>query len=123
MFNPDRPVAHHAAGADPLPVGDLGERRVEAVDVVRRGARVAAEQLSAIFTNSAELHVVVVLLHVTRVSVVLLTIGAVFSGFPLDALLFLQSQESLCFMTFNHSVSTVIMSSTVSKYFNWCLMI
>lgn len=65
-------LTHRAAGADPLSVGDLGERRVEAVDVVRRGARVAAEQLSSVFTHSAELHVVVVLLHLSSVAVVLL---------------------------------------------------
>lgn len=33
------------------------------------------------------------------------------------------NRRGLCFLTFNHNVSTVIMSSTVSNYFNWCLII
>jgi len=59
---------HLAAGADPLSVGDLGERRVEAVDVVGRRAGVTTQKLSSIFTNSAELHVVIVLLHLSYLS-------------------------------------------------------
>lgn len=83
------PGAHRAAGADPLPVGDLGERRVQAVDVVGRGARVAAEQLPSVFAHPAELHVVVVLLHLSGVDVVLFAVRAFLPGLPLDALLLL----------------------------------
>lgn len=57
-----REKPHRAAGADPLPVGDLGQRRVQAVDVVGGGAGVAAQQLPAVFAHATELHVVVVVL-------------------------------------------------------------
>lgn len=87
------PTAHRAAGADPLSVGDLGERRVQAVDVVGRGARVAAQQLPAVFAHPAELHVVVVLLHLSGVAVVLLGVRALLPGLPLDALLLLGEKK------------------------------
>lgn len=85
--------AHLAAGADPLSVGNLGERRVQAVDVVGGGAGVTAEQLSAVLTHSAELNVVVVfLLHAIISSVVIIlpfSLGQIISSLPLDPLLLL----------------------------------
>lgn len=81
---------HRAAGADPLSVGDLWEWRVEAVDVVGRGAGVATEELSSVFTHPAELHVMVVLLHLSSLAVVLLTFWALLPGLPLDALFLLE---------------------------------
>lgn len=59
------------------------------MDVVGRGTRVAAQQLAAVLAHAAELHVVVVLLHLTGIAVVLLGLGALLSGLPLDALLLL----------------------------------
>lgn len=88
-------AAHRAAGADPLSVGDLWERRVQAVDVVGRRTRVAAQQLSSVFAHPAELHVVVVLLHLSGIAVVLLTLRALLPGLPLDALLLLESKGKI----------------------------
>lgn len=87
-------MAHRAAGADPLSVGDLWERRVQAVDVIGRGARVAAQQLSSVFAHPAELHVVVVLLHLSGVPVVLLAVRGLLSGLPLNALLLLRRRKN-----------------------------
>lgn len=61
------------------------------MDVVGRGTRVAAQQLAAIFAHPAELHVVVVLLHLSSIAVVLLTVRALLPGLPLDALFLLES--------------------------------
>ena len=77
--------AHHAARTQPLPVGYLGEGRVEAVDVVGGWAGVAAQQLSSVFTHSAKLHVVILLLARRLLLLLLLVLGL-----PLDALLFLR---------------------------------
>ena len=50
------------ARAVPDSVGHDLERRVDAVDVVGRGAAVAAQQFPTVFTHSAKFHVVVLLL-------------------------------------------------------------
>jgi len=87
---------HRAAGADPLPVGDLGQRGVQAVDVVRGGARVAAQQLAAVLAHAAELHVVVVLLLLLLLRLAQLLLPLRRRGLPrlpLDALLLLQEEE------------------------------
>lgn len=76
--------AHHAARAQPLPVGYLGQRRVQAVDVVGGRAGVAAQQLPSVFTHSAELHVVVLLLAHCLLFLLVLVFGL-----PLDTLLLL----------------------------------
>lgn len=88
--------AHLAAGADPFSIGDLGERRVEAVDVVGGGAGVTAKQLSPVLTHTAELNVVVVfLLHPFIPPVVIVLtfgLGQIIPGFPLDSLLLLVAE-------------------------------
>lgn len=77
--------AHHAARTQPLPVGYLGERRVEAVDVVGRRAGVTTQQLSSIFTHSAKLHVVILFLAYCLFLFLLLIFGL-----PLDPLFLLR---------------------------------
>lgn len=78
-------AAHHAARTQPLPVGNLGQRRVQAVDVVGGRAGVAAQQLPSVFTHPAELHVVVLLLA-GRLFLLLILVF----GLPLDPLLLLR---------------------------------
>lgn len=98
--------AHRAPRAQPLAVGDLGQRRVEAMDVVGGGAGVAAQQLATVFAHAAELHVVVVLLLGRRPSghahpdadlrddpvlaVLLKVLKVLVLGLPLDSLFLLQ---------------------------------
>lgn len=77
--------AHHAAWTQPLPVGYLGERWVEAVDVVGGWAGVTAQQLSSIFAHSAKLHVVILFLAWCLLFLLLLVFGL-----PLDTLLLLR---------------------------------
>ena len=55
-------VTNRASWTQPLSVGDLWQRRVETVDVVRRGAGVATQQFTSVFAHPTELHVVVILL-------------------------------------------------------------
>lgn len=76
--------AHHAPWTQPLAIGDLRKRRVEAVNVVGGRAGVTAQQLSTIFTHSAELHVVVLFLTY------LLLLLFLTLGLPLDPLFFLR---------------------------------
>lgn len=76
--------AHHAARTQPLPVRYLGQRRVQAVDVVGGRAGVTAQQLPSVFTHSAELHVVVLLLACCLFLLLILVFGL-----PLDPLLLL----------------------------------
>lgn len=83
MSNP----AHHASWTQPLAVGYLRKRRVEAVNVVGGRAGVTAQQLSTIFTNSAKLHVVI--LFLTYLLFLLLTLGL-----PLDPLFFLRKTKN-----------------------------
>lgn len=89
-------AAHLAAGADPFSIGDFGERRVEAVDVVGGGASVTAKQLPSILAHTAELNVVVVLLlhpFIPPVFLVLpFSIREIISGLPLDPLLLLVAE-------------------------------
>ena len=67
------------------------------MQVVGGGARVAAQQLAAIFAHAAELHVVVVLLHLPlnspRLLRLLFPVRALLTRLPLDALLFLEKGE------------------------------
>ena len=65
---------HSTARAEPFTVWDLGQRRVEAVQVVGGGAGVAAEQLAAILAHSAELHVVILLLLAASLLLLLLVL-------------------------------------------------
>lgn len=62
--------------------------------MVGRGAGVTAEELSSVFTHPAELHVVVVLLHLSSLTVILLSLRGLLPGLPLDALLLLELGES-----------------------------
>ena len=55
-------LTYITARAVPDSVGHDLEGRVDAVDVVGRGAAVAAQQFPAVFTHSAKFHVVVLLL-------------------------------------------------------------
>lgn len=73
--------------------------------MVGRGARVAAQQLTAIFAHPAELHVVVVLLHLSSIAVVLLNVRALLPGLPLDALFLLESEMK---KWFEHQVDPYI---------------
>jgi hypothetical protein len=82
-------VIHHAAWAQPLPIGYLRQGRVEAVDMIGGGAGVTAQQLPSIFTHSAELQVVILFLN--RNLLLLILIIIIF-GLPLDALLLLNAQ-------------------------------
>lgn len=79
--------AHHAARTQPLPVGYLGQRWVEAVDVVGRWAGVTTQQLSSIFTHSAKLHVVILFLACWLFLLLLLVFGL-----PLDTLFLLRDR-------------------------------
>lgn len=80
-------VTHHAAWAQPLPIGYLRQWRVEAVDMVGGGAGVTAQQLPSVFTHSAELQVVVLFLNRN-----LFFLIVIIFGLPLDALLLLNAQ-------------------------------
>lgn len=87
--------AHHAAWADPFPVGYLGEGGVEAVDVVGGGTGVTAQQLSSILTHPAELYVMVILLLYPslippHLLVLPLSLRQLLSGLPLDPLFLLE---------------------------------
>ena len=100
-------LTHGASGTEPLSVGDLGQRRVQAVDVIRRGAGVAAQQLATIFANSTELHVVVLLLVVPGrhadahlrnhpvLTVLLEVLKVVVLRLPLDPLFFLTETNTI----------------------------
>jgi len=80
--------SHHAARTQPLPVGDLGQRRVEAVDVVGGRAGVAAQQLPSVFTHPAELQVVVLFLAYRLLLFLLLILSL-----PLDPLFLLEGRR------------------------------
>lgn len=82
------PWTHHASRTQPLPVGDLWQRRVEAVDVVGRWACVATQQLSSILTHSAKLHVVILFLTCNLLLFVLLIFRL-----PLDSLFLLNTHD------------------------------
>lgn len=81
---------HSTARAEPFTVWDLGQRRVEAMQVVGGRAGVAAEQFAAVFAHAAELHVVVLLL----LAAALLLVVLVVLRLPLDPLLFLEGQSA-----------------------------
>lgn len=55
-------MTDRAAWARPLSVRNVLERREHAVRVVGGGARLAAQQLPALLTHAAELHVLVLLI-------------------------------------------------------------
>lgn len=82
-----------ATGADPFSIRDFRERRVEAVDVVRGGAGITAEELPSILAHPAEFNVMVVFFFHPLIPPVLLifpfTIREIIPGLPLDALLLL----------------------------------
>lgn len=100
---------YRAPWAEPLPVRDFRQRWVEAVNVVGGGAGVAAQQLAAVFANSAEFHVVVVLLLGRRPSghahphaelrddpflaVLLEILKVLVFGLPLDSLFLLRAGD------------------------------
>lgn len=87
---------HLATRADPFSIRDFGEGRVKAVDVVRGGAGVTAQQLSSVLAHPAEFNVVVILLFHPFISPIFLilpfTIGEILPGLPLDALLLLVAE-------------------------------
>ena len=85
-FGAGRRNTHSTARAEPFTVWDLGQRRVEAVQVVGRGAGVAAEQLAAVLAHAAELHVVVLLL----LAAALVLVVVVVLRLPLDPFLLLE---------------------------------
>ncbi len=76
--------AHHAAWTQPLPVRNLREGWVEAVDVVWGWAGVTTQQLASIFTHSAKLHVVILFLPWSLFLLLVLIFGL-----PLDTLFLL----------------------------------
>lgn len=80
---------HSTARAEPFTVWDLGQRRVEAVQVVGGGAGVAAEQLPAVLAHAAELHVVVLLLLAAALLLLLLVVLRL----PLDPFLLLLGES------------------------------
>ena len=53
---------HCASGTQPFTIGNVGQGRVQAVDVVGRRAGVTAEQFPPILADSTEFHVVIILL-------------------------------------------------------------
>lgn len=85
-FGAGRRNTHSTARAEPFTVWDLGQRRVEAVQVVGGGAGVAAEQLAAVLAHATELHVVVLLF----LAAALLLVVLVVLRLPLDPLLLLE---------------------------------
>lgn len=90
-FGAGRRNTHSTARAEPFTVWDLGQRRVEAVQVVGRGAGVAAEQLAAVLAHAAELHVVVLLL----LAAALVLVVVVVLRLPLDPFLLLEWGEGV----------------------------
>lgn len=75
---------HCTARAEPFTVWYLWQGRVQAVQVVGRWARVAAQQLPSILTDTAELHVVILLFFTTFLFLILILLWL-----PLDPLLLL----------------------------------
>lgn len=55
-------LTYCTAGTEPFAIGNLRKWWVQAVDVVGRGTGVTAQQFSTVLANSAELHVMVILL-------------------------------------------------------------
>ncbi|TNN41261.1 hypothetical protein EYF80_048569 [Liparis tanakae] len=86
--SPSGGSAGSGARTQPLPVGDLGQRRVEAVDVVGGRTGVAAQQLPSVFTHPAELQVVVLFLAYRLLLFLLLILSL-----PLDPLFLLEGRR------------------------------
>lgn len=77
---------HCTARAEPFTIRDLGQRWVEAVQVVGGRTGIAAQKLATVLAHAAELHVVILLLLPAAALLLFLVIVL---RLPLDSLLLL----------------------------------
>lgn len=83
---------YRAPRAQPLAVGDVGQRGVQAVDVVGGDAGVTAQQLSAVLAYSTVLHVVVLFLLLAFLPLLLILL-LLLLGLPLYPFLLLEAES------------------------------
>lgn len=76
---------HCTARAEPFTIRDLGQRWVEAVQVVGGRTGIATQKLATVLAHAAELHVVILLL----LAAALLLFLVIVLRLPLDSLLLL----------------------------------